>query len=103
MRRVKCGNMQREGGGWKVLMWNHLKTNSEWPRSGPVTPLSSNEVVKHEKKMAQSKSVCSFGCAPDKQGGTASDLWHRIMIILEDVFMICISIYRRCSNGYNLH
>ena len=47
MRRVECGSIQREGDSWKSLMRNHLKTTSEWPQSGPVTPLSSNEVVKH--------------------------------------------------------
>ena len=25
------------------LFWNLLKTTSEWPQSGPVTPLSSNK------------------------------------------------------------
>lgn len=29
--------------GWKHPHRKHLKTTSEWPSSGPVTPLSSNE------------------------------------------------------------
>ncbi len=36
----------REGYGcWKYPQGKHLKTTSEWPQSGPVIPLSSNEVV----------------------------------------------------------
>lgn len=58
-RRVKCDNMTEKGAGiqkvlfwlngvielavsgWKHLHGKHLKTTSEWPSSGPVTPLSS--------------------------------------------------------------
>ncbi len=29
--------------GWKYLDEKHMKTTSEWPQSGPVIPLSSNE------------------------------------------------------------
>ena len=56
MRRVKCGSIQREGGCWKVLMRNHLKTTSEWPQSGPAAPLQPNEWF-----------------YKNKQGGTASN------------------------------
>ena len=34
---------QASATGWKYHDGKHLKTNSEWPQSGPVTPLSSNE------------------------------------------------------------
>lgn len=41
-----------------TLSRKHLKTTSEWPQSGPVIPLSSNEVV-------------SKAFAFNKKGGTA--------------------------------
>ena len=48
-RRVECGTFQREmpakGGAGSILLQKHLKTTSEWPQSGPVIPLPSNEVV----------------------------------------------------------
>ena len=34
---------QASAPGWKYHDGKHLKTNSEWPQSGPVTPLPSNE------------------------------------------------------------
>lgn len=43
-----------------ILSWKHLKTTSEWPQSGPVIPLSLNEVV-------------SKAFAFNKKGGTADN------------------------------
>ncbi len=43
-----------------TLSRKHLKTTSEWPQSGPVIPLSSNEVV-------------SKAFAFNKKGGTADN------------------------------
>ena len=36
---------ERSTDAGSVLSKKHLKTTSEWPQSGPVIPLSSNEVV----------------------------------------------------------
>ena len=98
MRRVKCGSMQREGGSWKVLMRNRLKTNSEWPQSGPVTPLSFNEVVKHQKRQCGIHAVCTdLWCAPDKQGGTASDIGHHTIWVQKDPGCT-IEVTRPCNS-----
>lgn len=37
----RYGYDRRIVAGWKHLHGKHLKTTSEWPQSGPVTPLSS--------------------------------------------------------------
>ena len=98
MRRVKCGSMQREGASWKVLMRNRLKTNSEWPQSGPVTPLSFNEVVKHQKRQCGIHAVCTdLWCAPDKQGGTASDIGHHTIWVQKDPGCT-IEVTRPCNS-----
>lgn len=98
MRRVKCGSMQREGVSWKVLMRNRLKTNSEWPQSGPVTPLSFNEVVKHQKRQCGIHAVCTdLWCAPDKQGGTASDIGHHTIWVQKDPGCT-IEVTRPCNS-----
>ena len=39
---------EREAYAGSLLSRKHLKTTSEWPQSGPVIPLSSNEVVPAE-------------------------------------------------------
>ncbi len=52
MRRVKCGSIQREGGCWKALMPNHLKTNSEWPQSGPAGAVIAKREVLYKKRIS---------------------------------------------------
>lgn len=52
---------ERSADAGSVLSQKHLKTTSEWPQSGPVIPLSSNEVV--------TKAI-----ALNKKGGTAGKL-----------------------------
>lgn len=49
---------ERSTDAGSVLSKKHLKTTSEWPQSGPVIPLSSNEVV-------------TKASALNKKGGTA--------------------------------
>lgn len=49
---------------WKHLIGKQLKTTSEWPQSGPVIPLSSNEVVTKAN-------------AFNKKGGTAGKDYAR--------------------------
>lgn len=53
-------------------MRNHLKTTSEWPQSGPVTPLQSNEVGFAEAQRWHTVCACDMAFASQsKQGGTA--------------------------------
>ena len=49
---------ERSTDAGSVLSKKHLKTTSEWPQSGPVIPLSSNEVVTKANAL-------------NKKGGTA--------------------------------
>lgn len=53
--RERCPE-HRYGGG-NILLQKHLKTNSEWPQSGPVIPLSSKKRL--------------FILGKSKKGGTA--------------------------------
>ncbi len=39
--RERCTEHSYDGGN--ILLQKHLKTNSEWPQSGPVIPLSSKK------------------------------------------------------------
>lgn len=41
VRFTPVQNRKRGVTGWEHLRGKHLKTTSEWPQSGPVTPLSS--------------------------------------------------------------
>ena len=55
---------ERSAQAESVLLRNHLKTTSECPQSGPVIPLSSNEVVTKAN-------------AFNKKGGTAGKDYAR--------------------------